>query len=83
MSQFDKKDLAMNTVSDRGNRVGKDPEAGMGLACSMNSKEASVAGAESVTGERGGDRVISQDGLVTVMTLAFPLSEVVPLVGVE
>lgn len=46
MSQLEKKDLAMETVAGRGNSMRKGPEVGMRLACSVNSKEAGVAGAE-------------------------------------
>lgn len=40
----------MKTIPGWGKSVGKGPEVGMSLACSVNSKEAGVAGAEREQG---------------------------------
>lgn len=48
-----RKDLAMKTIPGRGHGMSKGPEVGMSLACSVNSKEVGMAGAES---EQGTDR---------------------------
>lgn len=37
--------------------MGKGPEVGMSLACSVNSKEAGVAGADWVRGRVAGDEI--------------------------
>lgn len=52
-----KKDLAMKTVLGREGSMCKGPMVGLNLPSSLNSKEASMAGAEREQGKEGGDEI--------------------------